>query len=181
MLEDESTLLQAARDFQQTMPSPALDAAVLSAAAKHAAEIRKPCAEPANPIPPTLSPFKRLSHWLFGNSQKRGHLWQLASAGTFMAVVAIGLVSLFGDQMRRLLGSSADALAGREVAFETAATMSPTPGLETEVDTQLKRVLKLRSEGKEKEAKTLLQQLKERYPNVDIHARLLQLETLQQR
>jgi hypothetical protein len=93
----EQPLLQATRDLPHPEPNPALDAAILFAAAERAAEVRKaraaameaPAAIPKTPK--TSSLLERLSRWLFGNGELRGHFGQ-ALAASVLVVVALGLV-----------------------------------------------------------------------------------------
>jgi len=257
MLNDtEQQLLKAARDFQKEEPPCAVDAAILRAAAVHTAQARAaatPLQETQKPAltsaPPSL--LFRLSRWLFGDGQKRGHLWQLAGLGALVGVVAVGLLSWlefgvsanalvgaqyaayekqaspplefekktlerfgqnnaesfapapapadaapassFAEKAERLAAVRAEATPARPVppapmtagaptkaARQKMKSAAATLGLEHEVemDTQLKGVLTLRREGKEEEAKALLQQLKERYPQGNLDERLRRLETL---
>lgn len=92
MSDIEQPLLQAARDMQQPAPAPALDAAILDAAAQRAAEVRKartvaseaPAAIPK--APKKRSASDRFSRWLFGDGETRGHLWQTVAVGAFMGI-----------------------------------------------------------------------------------------------
>jgi hypothetical protein len=255
--DTERTLLQAARDFQQDEPSHALDLLVLRAATERTAEIREahadttlaaaseiqalPAAEPppadAQKTAEAHSLLKRLSQWLFGAGEQKRPLWLAAVASVF--VVAFGLVSLFGNNVRNMFASSADALMGegmearqlaldhravknfgqgnaaaeleradllaiapsapppaanmlpdappeakraaqpvtaKPAATETAATTARKTKPEKEIETTLKRILELRRAGKKEEAQTLLQQLRERYPDEKIDKRLHKLE-----
>ncbi|MCL2831357.1 MAG: hypothetical protein FWD77_11595 [Betaproteobacteria bacterium] len=94
----EQPLLQAAREMRQPEPGPALDALILEAAAKRAAEIRQARVEAAASTAPNLpktpgksSALERFSRWLLGDGQMRGHLGQAVAASVFIGV-AIGLV-----------------------------------------------------------------------------------------
>ena len=90
MADIEAPLLQAARDLQAAEPDPALDAAILNAAAQRAQQIRQ--AQPlAAKTPKTPSMPERLSRWLFGDEQRRGHFRQ-ALAAAIVAGIALGIV-----------------------------------------------------------------------------------------
>ncbi|MCL2309927.1 MAG: hypothetical protein FWC42_06590 [Proteobacteria bacterium] len=94
---DDVELLQAARGMQQPALAPALDAAILNAAAQRAAEVRTARATVASAslsAPKALnvrSAFDRFSHWLLGSSSGHGHLGQMVAAGIFLGV-ALGLI-----------------------------------------------------------------------------------------
>jgi len=88
----EQSLLQAARDMDQPAPAPALDAAILDAAARRAAQIRAARAATASP-----SAWQRLSRWLFGDGERRGHFRQ-AVAASLVAGVALGLALQVGRE-----------------------------------------------------------------------------------
>lgn len=102
-------LLQAARELQQPEPGPALDTAILRAAAERAAEVRKARAEAVTDaitvadLPKTQktvaasesvrkhSILERFSRWLLGDGETRGHLGQAVAASVFMGI-AVGVV-----------------------------------------------------------------------------------------
>ncbi|MCL2524089.1 MAG: hypothetical protein FWF20_04590 [Betaproteobacteria bacterium] len=92
------TLLQAARDLPQPEPGPALDAFILDAAARRAAEIREARAKAAAVLetPPRIretapSALERFARWLLGTGEMRGHLGQVLAASLVMGL-ALGIV-----------------------------------------------------------------------------------------
>ncbi|MDR1995588.1 hypothetical protein [Azonexus sp.] len=131
MADIEQPLLQAVRDLPQPEPGPALDAAILSAAAKRAEEVRKArtvaTEVPATilKVPKTRSTLERFSRWLFGDGQTRGHFKQ-AVAASIIAGIALGIVW----QADRENASALPEVAMMEPA--PAPTPSPAPSAITQ-------------------------------------------------
>ncbi|MCL2625591.1 MAG: hypothetical protein FWD46_02070 [Cystobacterineae bacterium] len=97
MEKTEQALLQAARNLQQPQPGPALDAAILHAAAERTAEIRRArtsaavvkTATAVAQTPPTHSFVQRFSLWLLGKGEIRGHLRQVLAVGACVGVALV--------------------------------------------------------------------------------------------
>ena len=110
----DSELLQAVRELPQPEPKPALDAAILSAAAERAAEIRK--ARSNTVVAATKTPelgrnaadiaqdrkthsvLERFSRWLLGNGEGRGHLWQTVAASVFIGVTLGFMMQVYQEK-----------------------------------------------------------------------------------
>ncbi|MDR0247940.1 MAG: hypothetical protein LBI16_06075 [Burkholderiales bacterium] len=127
----DAELLQAIRDMPQPEPEAALDAAILDAAAKCAAEVRKARAGVSFSTSPTVlktrknrSVFDRFSRWLFGDGETRGHLGQMVAAGVFMGVV-LGFV----------LQANRENVFSPALSDKDIAMMKPAPSITTPEET----------------------------------------------
>ena len=133
----EQALLQAARAMQQPEPAPALDAAILNAAAQRAAEVRFQAQTDAATEVPTktlycryqqVSPktwpaLERFSRWLFGDGEVRGHLRQ-ALATCLVAGIALGFVLHVNRENALAPALSGDVVAMRPAPPEAAPSLA---------------------------------------------------------
>ncbi|MDR0777105.1 MAG: hypothetical protein LBE81_10795 [Azonexus sp.] len=136
MADSEQPLLQAARDLPQAEPGPALDAAILGAAAQRAEEVRRAriiATEvlAANPSAVQTRPLlARFSCWLFGDGERHGHFRQ-ALAASIVAGIALGIVW----QAERENVPAVSDVAMMEPAPSTAApALEPAPATITQAE-----------------------------------------------
>jgi hypothetical protein len=126
MTRAEQALLQAARAMPQPEPAPAMDAAILNAAAQRAAEVRR---QSQQAFPKTSPALERFSRWLLGDGTRRGP-FRYALATFLSAGIALGFVLHISRENALAPELSGDVITMQAVAPE-AAPAAPEEMLES--------------------------------------------------